>query len=428
MLARDFADVKLVDHAPKFRKWGCSEIVATSGFLTAKPGDFEEMLKNMNGKKLEGFHREATRRGHASLLTTPVFYFWVRGSRAMDFYFTSFPFGSYLMFSSRRIAVEEKSLLIPACRDEKLKEKAKVVVEKSLKAYRKILVETRNMDFARRILPIGFSFYGFMELPLQTVLTAWKECENPLVPEELKKISEEMAGFERERAKELFESAELSGLTGYPHPNIFYGQKLRGEEKTEIIKGDLKAVAETFESTKSWRDTSCVAQTEILLKSTKLLSLAAWNDVKRHRTVRMRVETIYDAAESYLKKFSEERIHIPEMPKKLKEFFLENFEEMIHAYEELVSAGEEKSEAVYLIPHALKVRCNLVLDGYHILDPFGMLGIRSCPTADYEVREFAVSLLNFCRSRLPEIAHLLGPKCKIGFCLEKTPCSERVRK
>ncbi len=424
MLARDFANAELIDYAPEFNGKTCSEIIAASGLLTAKPGEFKEVLENIQKKTVLSFHREATKRGHASLLTTPTFYFWVRGSRAMDFYFTSFPFGSYLMFSSRRIPVNEKNLLLPFCGNEELEKKVEKCMQELLSTYRKILVETGKMDYARRILPIGFTSYGFMALPLQTILAAYEECKKySTIPQELKHIAEQMFASAQSKAKEICEVAELAYLTGYPHANIFCGEKISEKEEINLIyKGNLESVAEIFEKTKDWKKVSTTAQSEILLKCVCSLSLAAWNDLKRHRTARMRVESIYKAVEDYLKNEKEERIHIPEFPEKLKFVFLNAFRKAMELYEELISAGVEKSEAIYVIPHALKVKSVFILDGYHVIDPFGMLGIRACSTADYEVRKFAFSILEFCKKVMPEIAHLLGVKCKLGFCPERESC------
>ncbi|MCD6403267.1 MAG: FAD-dependent thymidylate synthase [Candidatus Aenigmarchaeota archaeon] len=142
-------------------------------------------------------------------------------------------------------------------------------------------------------------------------------------------------------------------------------------------------------------------------------------------TVRQNVESIYYAVDRYLERWDESLLHIPpqvERRKELKEEFLEACNQSFESYERLVEEGVEKRDAIYVIPHSLKVGMKLWLDGYHLFDPFGFIGVRACTTADYEIVLLMNDLIKRLSETIPEAKQLLGPKCKLGYCPEREFC------
>lgn len=415
--------IELVDYAPVYKDFTPDEILAASGLLTAKRASFEEMLKEMEKETVKKFHQESTKRGHASLLTTPVFYFWIEGSRFIDFFLTAFPFGSYLMFSSRRIEISMDNIVVPdGIKNSPYKAEYEKTCKELLRVYKNLL-KTSNHDQARNILPLGFSSYGFFSFPAQTLLTCVNECKtNKSVPEELKIVAKKFENFMADKIPYIFEAAEKARETSFPFPNIFCKHEIDEKEKTEIIyRGNIKRITELFSKNCDWKSVSEIAQEEILVKAVSSLSIAGWNEVKRHRTVRQSVEPIYSAVERYLKSPSEELFHIP--PKADKSY-KEAFHNAMAFYEKLIKSGIEKTHAIYIIPHALKIKFKLLLDGYHLFDPFGFIGIRSCTTTHYEVLGFAEKISNEVAKEIPEVKDLLGPKCKLGVCPERKACGK----
>ncbi len=419
---KEILKAELIDYAPVFHGFGPDEILTVSGILTAKKSNFKEMLNELKRDVVEKFHEHATKRGHASLLTTPVFYFWIEGSRIIDFFLTAFPYGSYLMFSSRRIEVSMDNIVAPdeikTCGLAKEYEKT---CKNLLSVYKDLL--RSGHDRARNILPLGFTSYGFFSFPAQTLFTCIYECENnENVPEELKIIAEEFKNVLRAKVPAIFKSAEKAHETGFPFPNIFGDYEINEKKGVEVVyKGGVEKIREVFSQTRDWKKVSEIGQSEILVKVVDFISVAAWNEVKRHRSVRQFVEPLYTAAERFLKKGSEELYHIP--PSAGNDY-KEAFHDAMAFYEKLLSEGVEKRHALYIVPHALKVKFKLLLDGYHLLDPFGFIGIRSCTTTHYEVREFVETLMEKITGKIPEISNLLGPKCKTGVCPELKPCGK----
>jgi thymidylate synthase ThyX len=65
----------------------------------------------------------------------------------------------------------------------------------------------------------------------------------------------------------------------------------------------------------------------------------------------------------------------------------------------------------------------MFLDGYHLFDPFGFIGVRTCITTDHEIVTAANKIINELKNEIPEIVKIMGPKCKLGYCPEKIFCS-----
>ena len=289
--------------------------------------------------------------------------------------------------------------------------------------------EKVGADKARKILPIGFISRGFFNFPLQLLIGSLKEVENENIPKEIQLI---LAKIERKIKKigEVYEAAKsLPYDTTYPHPNLF------SEKKLEVRKFKLKILSkEKFKpvkirilpeekkirkNCKLWKEFVNSVQNNLIVKIETRVSLAAWNEIKRHRTVRQDVESIYKAAESCLK--NERLIHIPKGVNKKR--FLEICSEALSLYEDMVENGIEKRDAIYILPHAITLGTTLILNGYHLFDPFGFLGVRSCPTSDYELNELSQKIMDGICKKIRGIKDLLGPKCKIGFCPERNFCA-----
>ncbi len=407
-----------IDASPKAGEISGDRLIAASGLLTGRSGSLLKEAKRLGDAEIKKFHLEATRRGHASILTTPTLYFWMEGSRMIDFFFTAFPFGSYLIFSSRRIPVERKSLLIPfEIKKSRLGRRYEQISLRMLESYKKALKEA-GMDFARCLLPLGFSSYGLFSFPLQTLLTAYHEASRlrDNFPAELRIACKRMLKIAKKSFPLMISSAALGGETGFTFPNIFGETEIREKPGVKIVylHEDLPKILKRFkkEGERDYRALAFAVQNKILVRVVGEVSLAAWNEIKRHRTVRQSVESLYLAAERgrfYL--FGEEG-------KKYKEML----EESISLYEDLVSEGISKSEALYILPHALKVKITLLLDGYHLFSPFGFFGVRMCSKAYAEVREFCMRVKERIAEQLPEAGDLIEPKCKLGKCPERESC------
>jgi thymidylate synthase ThyX len=431
-------DVKLLDYSPKYLDFGPDSVIAASGFLTAKIENFSDFLSSLDKKSLEVFHKESTRRGHASLTTSINFYFWLEGSKISDFYFSNFPFGSYIICSTRRIKFTEDLITIPESIIECGFEKEYQNVCKKLLDTYQILFEKYGVDIARKLLPLSIKTFGFFSFPLQTIIGIIKDCEKiDIYPKEIIEIGKRIKNFALEKAPLTTNAAEkLIYDNSFSKPNIFNGdllsenynlKKLYSEKEfEELVKQHYEKIEKlktTKEKAEEWKRFVTKIKDLVLFSFTDKISLACFTDLKRHRTMKQNVENIYNAIDRAINENIKENFFIPSyLTKEVENKVEESYSSAIQLYEKMVENGVPKTEAVYTIPLGLKIKYKIYLDGYHIFDPFGFIGVRSCITADNEI----VAIMNKIISELVNFGipyDLLGPKCKIGFCPERKFCS-----
>jgi len=161
---------------------------------------YEELLRSGKdlGKIISAFHRESTRRGHASLTTSVMLQLEVgRCSRAASMLLVSPPFGSYLQESQRRNVVGRGSFFIPSrvAGDNGLRSNYIRAIEVSYEAYSRLLDEGVELEDARYILPLASATSLFMSGSLETflglIVDARRHGRNsPWYPEELSVIGE----------------------------------------------------------------------------------------------------------------------------------------------------------------------------------------------------------------------------------------------
>ncbi|MCD6235454.1 MAG: FAD-dependent thymidylate synthase, partial [Thaumarchaeota archaeon] len=145
----------------------------------------------------------------------------------------------------------------------------------------------------------------------------------------------------------------------------------------------------------------------------------------RHRTVPTAVESIYRAADRWL---SDPRKSIIIPPKiRNSEKLTKRFEEVIEAlagyYESLMDSGAARSDAVYLLPQAVKINVIRNYNAFNLLWPQGYVAMRTCSYAQWEERATAYAIWRKIEDVAPGIASLMGERCKLlGYCPEKKWC------
>lgn len=302
-----------------------------------------------------------------------------------------------------------------------------------------------GIDQARKCLPLGFFSYGFLQLPFQTAIGIIKEVKEreSYMPEEIKIFSKKLLEILYNISPSITEaSLKLPYNTSYPHTNIFSSTTLE-PIKTEIEilnfeayelkvperlkrKPNIASLEDIKELSKEWKMFVDEAKEKIYAKIKMPVSLAVYNELKRHRTAGIQVESIYSASERALNSFEKEDNTWLFVPKNLKsedkKEWIELAMDQLSLYEKMSKSGIGRQEALYVIPHSLKVVVMISLNGYHLFDPFGFIGVRSCSTADIEFVEKTNLLINKLYKISPELASLMGPKCKLGYCPERSFC------
>ena len=407
---------------------------------------YEELLRS--GRDLEKiisvFHRESTRRGHASLTTSLVLQLEVgRCSRAASMLLVSPPFGSYLQESQRRRIVGRGSFFIPSkiARNNELRSAYIEAIGASYEVYSRLLNEGVEPEDARYVLPLASVTSLFMSSSLETflgfIIDAGRHGRNsPWYPEELSVIGERIGEVARSIAPLLTE-ARLRfriGLPTYPYANPYREADGLVESLVErhgaegpvmlsfILLIDWHDLArESFEDPAKAHALSPLIQAIFL----EPMSLAAYHQAIRHRTIPTAIESIYSAAERCISKPEKNLVIPPRIAgsERLMSLFMEAATNLLEAYEKLVRGDAHPSDAIYLIPQAMKIYTVRSYNGFNLLWPQGFIATQTCSTSQWEVRRIAYEVWRQVGEKAPWLGELMGEKCRhLGYCPERRWC------
>jgi thymidylate synthase ThyX len=434
--------IELLDVSPTFEKYNPDQILAAAALSTFKLQKASEILNTIPEKTVSKIHKEATRRGHASIATLPTIDIIFDGSRVLDYYLTSLKFTRALMLSSRRVKWSKEDILIP---DEISSTSFDVdyenILYKQFDFYTEAIEKGIPLEQARKCLGLGFRSHGLLRVSIDTATELAKMEEDPYIPNEVYHVGKIFGMILKEKAKEFYENKlKLRISTLYPFPNLFnnpfyspdYSQFLGKPEILNIFVDssfwDLKEKLE-FQSEKYFSDLSNFSRGKIIVRYAKPMSVAVFNEEKRHGSIDMEVESIHFAAKRALKELESlsenlKSVYVPEQFKKEKisKEYLKIVKDSLSLYEAMVENKINPGEAIYVVPQGIKVVVLGNLNGYHLFHPLGYLGVRACNTAEQEMRETTEQLIMELEKVEPRFSNLIGPKCKIGYCLEKNYC------
>jgi len=175
-------------------------------------------------------------------------------------------------------------------------------------------------------------------------------------------------------------------------------------------------------------------------------SLRSYQDKKRHRTCYLVPESIYYSIEKAIKVFKKIKISPEITPQQLKivdeVFYLPPSIEQnknlllgwlrrgacsLVAYEKMVKAGVKPSDAVFIIPRAIRIDMLQRFDLYNLIS--GYYPLRLCTTADELLQRTtereAAMIKKVVKAKLPELADEIKVKCYLcGFCPEEKFCGK----
>jgi thymidylate synthase (FAD) len=155
------------------------------------------------------------------------------------------------------------------------------------------------------------------------------------------------------------------------------------------------------------------------------VSLVAYHQSIRHRTVPTSVEPIYAAVGRAVKDMEAKNIVMPPFIRGnegLRSMFMDVAGEAFQTYQSLVEDGIRPSDALYILPQALRLYMARLYNGFHFLHPSGYVAMRTCSYAEWEQRGIAYKIMYEFTRRVPSPAHL-GEKCRhLGFCPKREWC------
>ena len=170
------------------------------------------------------------------------------------------------------------------------------------------------------------------------------------------------------------------------------------------------------------------------------VALRVFSEIKRHRTLGLGVESIYNAIKRACGLFREGEIIYIDNPEKnigkleqifsippaiksnnenLRDWVKSQWESLL-AYEFLTENGIPESDAVQVIPRGINLGVEKVLDLYNL--GIGYSSIRSCGTAEEEMRRRTKDEIRLSKEAInnPAINYQMITKCAyVGFCMEQ---------
>ncbi|MCS7126507.1 MAG: FAD-dependent thymidylate synthase [Aigarchaeota archaeon] len=446
-------DINLISYGPHTNIDGLDVgpdiLIALESLGTFKGVTIRERLRELLDKNKDlgevasRVHRESTRRGHASITTSLILQFEVsRCSRASTLLLAAAPFGSYLQESQRRKQIGKEDFIIPSTISglDDLSKKYSKLIEHVWRAYTNLIDRGIPMEDARYILPLSSRTSIFVTGSLENfiwLIYSSKNRDEKYFPRELKKIG----SLIEELALKISPKLTLARLSfkplsfSYPYPDPYkpsdivlekiierYGET----DETILLKLNIPDFIEDhIEEILKVQDSARSLNPIIHAVTLEPLSIAAYHQSIRHRTVPTCVESIYSAMERAVKNL-EKNIIIPptiESKEENTEIFNEALSSLVETYSNLLDEGLDLSEAIYLCPQAVKIYTVRMYNAFNLFWPQGFIATRTCSYAQWEERKIAYSIWRGIEKEAPRIGKLMGEKCRhLRYCPEKNWC------
>lgn len=443
----DEFELEIIDVAPSITyqdlSLGPDEIIAIQGSGTFEKISLKEKIKKIieQGKDLKKFtrnvHWESTRRGHASLSTSAILFTETRNcSRLLTLLFVSSQFGSYLQESQRRSMVSRDRILVPVELKEKQLERFFIQsMNNTYDVYSWLIDRGIKLEDARYILPLSSASSIFSAASLESFVYLFvKTSKNRgIIPAELKQYTYKLKNLMDIYLPELTNARlSFSNLNSYypltdplREPDKLIEKIIQHKPKTgsEVIKIESIGNAEEI-ITKGTPQVLDAYNNFFRVITCEVMSLAAYHQAIRHRTVPNIVEPLPEAI-LRVEKNLEEYIVIPPDIKRKEEStsrFLDAANDLLTLYRKLVDENENVA-ALYAVPQAITVSVIRSYNLFNLVYPMGFIATRTCSKAQWEERSIAYQIWRDVEREMPWMSSIMGEKCKhLGYCPEKEWC------
>jgi len=470
-------------------------LVALSGLLTYSGKSIGAILEELRregkdiDKKTIAILRQSSLKGHASMATTPAFSFSYEASKFIDSGLTGIVFASAIMASGRRTDTVPEDIVCPQAiaKDLRAKEIYRRESEKNIDALNRFLTGGIGKDEASKILQYGIYGTGIIQFSIESLATLKREYESERewMPEDIGFLIEEIEKELESAGVDLLYATRLAApRNNYPYPNIFKDPEesnlardiaagVKGRETFKIIAADFvssaglekrlkdlgkrikAAVADKKKLEREWPEILACRQQicrdygpSVNIKIFSSSAWRVWGDKKRHRTVPMAVDSIYQSAAraarilgGFKKQIEEKALShgmideidrvfsVPPAVLNHKEFLYEYIQraaDSLLAYEELLKMGIKARDAIFVVPRGLKLDMVQDYNLYNLIA--GYYPLRICATAEEELRRASIKEATAIKNLLQEkgmdwLGRHIVPKCHCaGFCLENNCC------
>ncbi len=473
------------------RKFSAQTIAALSALLTFKGKSVQELYQEaVNAEqdldtKVLKILQKSSLRGHASIATTPVIALSFQGSKFLDALLTPLVFSSGLMASGRRTETTPDDIVTPTAiaADASAASVYHAVSAANITAVNTFLEQGMRKDEASKLLPYGIIGTGIVSLSVESLIAFKREYEREKewMPEDAKLFLDAVDGeLTRLGIDILYPTRFVAPKDVYPFPNIFkdpartnLARDLRGQMGGDAITrvmsievertagflqelDRLAAMADSLHDEQSvrekWWDFLALREqicrdyaTSVRCRVLSAVSWRVWGEKKRHRTVPMVCESLYEAihatsrflqttpfaeTDAYIMAF-DRYFSVPPAVQKDKTVFRrwhERVADSFSKYDALVAGGVAERDALYLIPRGIRLDVVQDYNLYNLIS--GYYPLRLCSTAEEQMRDITEQEAEQIRhlldaQQLQSLSRHIVPKCHVvGFCPEETSCAK----
>jgi thymidylate synthase ThyX len=373
--------------------------------------------------------RESAGRGHGSVDDQNAFMYMLKKvTRATTLFVCGPEYIAHLQQSLRRVSAKSAFFMPEPIVESKLVGDVKDVLFSGIELYENMKENNVKTEDARIPLSLLTKTNDQLTLNARELKHLISMCAGPGVPSyitsDVTNIGLETASVAPKLVEKMsnnyevlqwFPSSQLYALENETLENLI--SKEGNPLKTKLIDNS------NFEMSEKALHKAIIERDEAELANTKHMhytflapmSLMSFHQATRQRTWNQSVESIYAAAERGI-------IVVPPSIKNSEYFdaFIEQNQNQLNMYRELVEEGVPKPEAIGVVPHSLMVYDILHVNGWNGVHSIAK---RTCKEAQWEVRDVAVDIQRGIIDKNPILGSYTAPQgTRYGSCPERTPC------
>lgn len=410
-------------------------------FAQESSAEIEAQLRELNKEEREKEIRKilshSIGRGHGSVGDLAQFTFSIAGvPRLATFQLCLLEYLQHLQQSMRRVLAKKGYYLSNSIRDSECLSETQEVLDYCFSLYNEMVQAGIPEEDARYLLPLcartnittGGNVRELTHLNFMTHLDH--------VPKVVKDVIDKMLLLSVDVAPELFSQCQRGyNPINYRPSAQLYSSKNQTIEMLMKHLGDQNHYGTFSQENVTFLDSSTPSYFEkdapegiggkesnmanlkhVHFSFLKFSSLVNLHQIIRQRTWNLSVESIYDAVNNAQDVFNQ-RVTIPDsvVRSKFTAKFSGQAVKMLRLYNKLIKKGIPKSDAIDVIPHALKIFSLVHIDGWNAI---GAIGQRTCETAQWEVRDISTRIAEYISQRMPGLGKYARPKC---FRLKSCP-------
>ena len=392
---------------------------------------YRSTAEDKKDKKIEVVLRESAGRGHGSVADQNYFTFNIENlTRAATLQLCLPHYLAHLQQSLRRATADRGFYLPKEIRESELSEDAERILKKSFEVYSNLTEKGIPKEDARFLLPL------YTKTNIQTsgnareLMNLYHMTKQNEVPSAVSGVVNEMIEKAGEIAPNLLKDwgYNYETLAWYPSSQMFASENKTIDEITQKYNYPNKAVYFEHEISEEAIDKAIQGRDEAELSNLKHIhngnlmqgflmpiSIAGFHQSTRQRTWDHSIETIYSAAKRNV------AVVPPSVEQsEYKQEYINQHNEMMQLYKDLIASGVSRKEAIGVVPHSLQMYDLIHVNGWNSIHSIGK---RMCTEAQWEIRILANQVAALIKEKNPVLGKYTQPQGVVyGKCPERENC------